>query len=174
MTGRPAFAATTEGPVAATVTDDGDTPSRRQSERHEKTFAARRDQVREARRFLVGILNGCPCADDVLLAASEFTSNSVLYSASSRPGGTFTVAAEILDDEHVRIEVRDQGGPWIQRDHHDGRMHGLDIIARLAVAHGFSGDPLTGWTTWAILPWHPAPVAQSAPDSRAHDRHDDG
>jgi hypothetical protein len=58
----------------------------------------------------------------------------------------------------VRIEARDHGGPWLKRDHHDDRPHGLDIVAALATSHGVSGDPLTGWTTWAILPWHPAPL----------------
>jgi anti-sigma regulatory factor (Ser/Thr protein kinase) len=124
---------------------------------HEKEFQARRDQVREARRFLTGILDGCPAADDVLLAASELATNAVLHSASSQPGGTFTVTAEVSDGEQVRIEVRDQGGPWNQVPHQDGRSHGLDIIATLATSHGVSGDPPTGWTAWAVLPWQPVP-----------------
>jgi Histidine kinase-like ATPase domain len=124
-------------------------------QRHEQKFAARRDQVREARRFIAGVLDGCPSADDVLFVASELVANCVLHSASSQPGGTFIIVAEICEGEHVRIEARDDGGPWRQRDHDDSRPHGLDIIATLAASHGVDGDPLTGWTTWAILPWHP-------------------
>jgi two-component sensor histidine kinase len=115
--------------------------------------------VREARRFLADLLDGCPAADDVLLVASELAANAVLHSASSQQGGAFTIAAEVRADQHVRIEVCDQGGPWDRRGHRDGRPHGLDIIACLATSHGVSGDPLTGWTSWAILPWHPAPPA---------------
>jgi hypothetical protein len=125
-------------------------------QRHEKKFPARRDQVREARQFLAGLLDGCPAADDMVFVASELAANAVLHSASSQPGGTFTITTDIHPGDHVRIEVRDQGGPWNQAHHHDGRPHGLDIIATLATSHGASGDPLTGWTTWAILPWHGA------------------
>ncbi len=127
---------------------------------HEKTFQARRDQVRQARYFLTDFLTDCPAADDVLLAASELASNAVLHSASSQPGGTFTLTADICHGEHVRIEVRDLGGPWNQTPHHDGRPHGLDIIASLATSHGVTGDPLTGWTAWAVLAWHPAPATE--------------
>jgi anti-sigma regulatory factor (Ser/Thr protein kinase) len=127
--------------------------------RHEKKFDARRDQVREARRFLAGILCGCPAADDVLLAASELAANAVLHSASSQPGGTFTVTAEVSDGSHVRIEVRDDGGPWRAPGHRGGLGgRGLDIIATLAASHGVSGDLSAGWTVWAVLPWHPAPL----------------
>jgi hypothetical protein len=134
--------------------DRADTLSSDSTPRYEKKFSAHRDQVREARRFLVGILDGCPAADDVLLAASELATNSVLHSASSQPGGTFTIVAEVREGDHVRIEARDDGGHWLQRDHQDGRPHGRDIVARLATSHGVSGDPLTGWTAWAVLAWH--------------------
>ncbi len=133
-------------------------------QRHEKTFDARRDQVRHARRFLTGILTDCPAADDVILAASELAGNAVLHSASRQPGGTFTITADIRHGDHVRIEIHDHGGPWNQQHHHDGRPHGLDIVASLAASHGVSGDPLTGWTTWAVLAWHP----RTPPTERTH------
>jgi serine/threonine-protein kinase RsbW len=119
-----------------------------------KAFPATRIQVSEARRFLAGALDGCPAADNAILILSELAANAVLHSASSQPGGTFTVTADIQPGHHVRIEVRDQGGPWTQHAHHDGRSHGLDIIATLATSHGISGDPLTGWTAWAVIAWH--------------------
>jgi Histidine kinase-like ATPase domain len=134
------------------MTDSDQPLTRPAPQRHEQKFEARRDQVREARQFLAGILNGCPAADDVVLVAAELATNCVLHSASSQPGGAFTLAAEICEGHHVRIEARDDGGPWHRRDH---RPHGLDIIAALAAIHGVSGDPLTGWTAWAVLPWHP-------------------
>jgi two-component sensor histidine kinase len=99
------------------------------------------------------VLDGCPAADDAILVLSELAANAVVHSASQQPGGTFTVTADIRHGQHVRIEVRDDGGPWHHPGHQD-RPHGLDIIARLATSHGVSGDPLTGWATWAIISWH--------------------
>src|SRR5215472_5581414 len=122
-----------------------------------QAFTGRRDQVREARRFLADVLDGCPAADEATLIVSELAGNAVVHSASQRRGGAFTVTTEIRHGQHVRIEVRDDGGPWRHPAHQDGRPHGLDIVARLATAHGISGDPLAGWTAWAVITWHPAP-----------------
>jgi hypothetical protein len=66
-------------------------------------------QGRVARAALAGWLAGCPRADEAVLVASEFATNSVLHSAS-RHGGAFTLCAEVRQD-HVRIEVKDGGGP---------------------------------------------------------------
>jgi anti-sigma regulatory factor (Ser/Thr protein kinase) len=44
----------------------------------------------------------------LLEVACELATNAVLHSASRNPGGTFTVRASIFDD-HVRIEVEDNG-----------------------------------------------------------------
>ena len=54
----------------------------------------------------------CPVADDAVLSLSELAGNSVLRSRSRRPGGTFTVRAEVRDGNYVRAEVRDEGSPW--------------------------------------------------------------
>lgn len=45
------------------------------------------------------------------------------------------ITAEICHGDYVRIEARDQGGPWNRRPSRDGRAHGLDIIAKLAASH---------------------------------------
>jgi anti-sigma regulatory factor (Ser/Thr protein kinase) len=126
-------------------------------QRHSKAFVAKPDQVGEARRFLAGILNGCPAAADAILVVSELASNCVVHSTSAERSGTFTVIAEIQDGEYVRIEARDDGGPWIPHEDTDDRPHGLDIVAALAPKSGVSGDPLTGWTSWAVIAWNPAP-----------------
>ena len=122
----------------------------------EQVFPGRSDQVREARRFLATVLNGCPIVDDAILCLSELVTNSVLHSDSGKAGGTFTVRAEIHEGDYLWIEVEDNGGPWDKRAHSDGRPHGLDIVGELAAAWGIDGDPLTGWVVWTRFDMPPA------------------
>jgi hypothetical protein len=84
-------------------------------------------------------------AYDALLCLSELASNSVLHSNSKKPGGTFTVRAEVHDGDYLWLGVEDSGGPWEERDHRDGRSHGLDIVRALAADSGRDGNPVTGW-----------------------------
>jgi serine/threonine-protein kinase RsbW len=121
-----------------------------------RVFPARPDQVREARKLISAALEDCPAADDAILCISELAANSCLHSASGKAGGTFTVRAEIHEGDYVWIEVEDNGGPWNQHAHPDGRPHGLNIVRALAADSGIDGDPLTGWAVWAKLNWHPA------------------
>jgi anti-sigma regulatory factor (Ser/Thr protein kinase) len=121
----------------------------------EQVLPARPDQVRVARAFLAAVLAGCPAADDAILCISELAANSCVHSASGKAGGTFTVRAEIHEGSYVWIEVEDNGGLWNRHAHPDGRPHGLDIVRALAADWGIDGDPLTGWTVWARLDWHP-------------------
>ncbi len=118
-----------------------------------REFPARPDQVGQARRFLALALDGCPVTDDAVLCLSELASNSVLHSDSRRPGGTFTVRAEVRHGDHVRVEVRDEGGPWDGCPRADGRAHGLAIVRSLAADSGTDGDALAGWIAWARLDW---------------------
>ena len=76
--------------------------------RHTGTYPAEPRQVGAARAALAGWLAGCPQADEAVPVASEFATNSVLYSAS-RHGGAFTLRAEVSRDR-LRIEVEDGGG----------------------------------------------------------------
>jgi serine/threonine-protein kinase RsbW len=118
-----------------------------------REFPAHPEQVGLARRFLALALEGCPVADDAVLCLSELAANSVLHSRSRRPGGAFTVRAEVRDGGYVRVEVRDEGGPWNEHRGADGRPHGLAIVHRLAADCGTDGDPLTGWIAWARIDW---------------------
>jgi serine/threonine-protein kinase RsbW len=118
-----------------------------------REFPARPEQVGQARGFLAVTLEGCPVADDAVLCLSELASNSVLHSRSRRPGGTFTVRAEVRDGDYVRVEVHDEGGPWNEPCGADGRAHGLAIVRHLAAACGTGGDALTGWIAWARINW---------------------
>jgi hypothetical protein len=92
-----------------------------------------------------------------VVCLSELAGNSVLHSRSRRPGGAFTVRAEVRDGGYVRVE----GGPWNEHRGADGRPHGLAIVHRLAADCGTDGDPLTGWIAWARIDWpgpQPSPL----------------
>jgi serine/threonine-protein kinase RsbW len=118
-----------------------------------RTFPAVPAQVREARRFLAGLLDGGPAAGDALICLSELASNAVVHSRSSQPGGTFSVRIQ-LDGQRLRVEVCDQGGPWhspgrTSTDEPSGR--GLLIVSQLATRWGCAGHSRTGWTVWFEL-----------------------
>ena len=118
--------------------------------RHTGTYPAEPRQAGIARAALAGWLAGCPQADEAILVASEFATNSVLHSAS-RHDGAFTLRAEVRQD-HVRIEVEDAGGPWRGATRDDGRPHGFDVVAAIAGPGnwGIDGD-VCGRVAWAWL-----------------------
>jgi len=96
-----------------------------------QTFPATPGQVSAARRFLAGLIDGFPAADDALLCLSELATNAIQHSHSARPGGQFTVRATWTPG-HLRVEVEDDGGPWQPRpSHHDHGGHGLAILTAL-------------------------------------------
>ncbi len=117
-------------------------------------FAGDPAQVSAARRFVAELLGGSSApADDVVLVTSELVSNAVLHSATRRPGGKFTVRAEVRPRRYVRVEVEDEGDPWIRDGKDDERMHGLGIVSSVARAWGRDGSPAAGWIVWARLDW---------------------
>jgi hypothetical protein len=118
--------------------------------RHTGIYPAEPRQVGIARAALAGWLGCCPRADEAILIASEFATNSVLHSASRR-GGAFTLRAEV-QQEHVRIEVEDAGGRWRGGVRGDGRPHGFDVVAAIAGPGnwGIDGD-VGGRIAWAWL-----------------------
>jgi anti-sigma regulatory factor (Ser/Thr protein kinase) len=112
-----------------------------------RSFPAAAAQVRETRRFLAGILADVPEADEAVLCLSELTTNATVHS-HSLDGGHYTVRVE-LHSQHLRVSVRDQGGPWTppgDGDEHHGR--GLLIVSRLATSWGRDGQSTDGWTVW--------------------------
>lgn len=118
----------------------------------ERMFPARPEQVGAARRFVSGLLAGAPVADDAVLCVSELAGNCVSHSVSGYSGGTFTVRVELHDGDYVWLEVADEGGPWLPSVA-DGRVHGLEIVRRLASESGVAGSVFTGWEAWARLDW---------------------
>jgi anti-sigma regulatory factor (Ser/Thr protein kinase) len=104
------------------------------------TYPGRIDQARQVRADLRPILDGCPIADDVIICASELAANAARHSLSREPGGTFTVRVEVNPGAYVRIEVEDDGGPWIEPPPDPARGRGLDIIRALAFDWGTYTD----------------------------------
>jgi len=116
-----------------------------------RAFPGTPDQVREARRFLTGILAGQSVTGDAVLCLSELVSNAIVHSDSRKPGGQFTVHVE-MNESLLRIEVLDAGGLWAGAgvpDEQHGR--GLNIVSQLARAWGRDGDSETGWVVWYEL-----------------------
>jgi hypothetical protein len=84
--------------------------------------------------------------------ACELAANATVHSHSRKPGGHFTVRAQIRGGR-LRVEVHDQGGPWTWpvRPPDGQHGHGLLIVAQLTRAWGRTGDSATGWTVWYEL-----------------------
>ncbi len=113
-----------------------------------RSFGATADQVREARRFLAGVLDASPPPADALTCLSELATNSVLHSNSRRPGGSFAVRASLRSGV-LRVEVEDEGGPWESRDASDGHGgRGLAVVDGLSSNWSISGDGSGARTVW--------------------------
>jgi anti-sigma regulatory factor (Ser/Thr protein kinase)/DNA-binding XRE family transcriptional regulator len=97
-----------------------------------RVFAARPDQVREARAFLGRMLHGCPLIYETQLICSELVTNAVRHSRSALPGGQVTVRAEVRQHDYTWLEVEDQGGDWIEQSHDGDSGRGLEIVAELS------------------------------------------
>jgi serine/threonine-protein kinase RsbW len=119
------------------------------------TYPGRPEHVRQARADARGLLDGCPAADEVILCVSELAANAVMHSVSRRPGGTFAVRIQSFPGAYIRIEVDDDGGPWLAPAPDPGSGRGLDIIGVLAAEWGVATRP-AGRTVWARFNW-PSP-----------------
>lgn len=134
-----------------------------------RDFPALPGQVREARRFLTGVLEGCPSADKAVLCLSELATNACLHSRSREPGGQFTVRVQ-RHRLSLRVEVTDQGGPWdlpARVDAEDQNGRGLLIVDQLATTWGRTGNAQTGWTAWFETACPPPPHSEN-PRANSH------
>lgn len=97
-----------------------------------RTLPATAPQVREARRSLALLLNGCPASEDALLCLSEIVTNAIMHSRSGRPGGHLTIRVAHTP-AWLRVEVQDEGGPWLPRSPGEDHGRGLAIVEALAL-----------------------------------------
>jgi serine/threonine-protein kinase RsbW len=123
-------------------------------ERGRREFRGHADQVAAARRFVVAAIHRDGSVRDVTrLLVGEAATNAVLHSGSGADGGTFSVEY-LINDDRLRVEVHDGGGPAGPRR----RIHllesvsgrGLDLFEDLSDRWGVDGGP-QGWTVWFEL-----------------------
>ena len=117
---------------------------------YRRVFRGHPDQIGEVRQFLRTHLAGHPSATDVVLVASELTTNACEHPHTGRSGGTFTVEARQRPDSTIRLEVHDNGGPTAfgETSMHKEGGRGLSIVTALTTAWGVNGDA-AGRTVWA-------------------------
>jgi anti-sigma regulatory factor (Ser/Thr protein kinase) len=112
-------------------------------------FPGTAEHVGQVRQWLRANMGGCPAVEDAVLLTSELVTNALEHTASGR-GGSFAVGV-FHRSADIRIEVVDEGAPWLPGDSSD-ELHGrgLGIVGAVARAWGITGDD-SGRTVWFEL-----------------------
>jgi anti-sigma regulatory factor (Ser/Thr protein kinase) len=114
------------------------------------TVAARAEEVRTARMWVVAALQGwglCALVDDCRVVTSELVTNAVGHAC----GPTVGVAVEVLSRQCVRLAVTDASWQWgagVQALPTAESGRGLPLVAALSVGVGVVRTP-AGKTVWA-------------------------
>lgn len=134
------------------------------AERERLAFELTADEqaVAEARRRVSAAARRCVCgagAETLELLVSEVVTNAVVHGRAD--SGALEVVAWLSDD-HVRVEVRDDGGGFVPRpralEPDEAGGWGLFLVEQLASSWGVSFSGRT--TVWFELPC--AAAAQAA------------
>jgi serine/threonine-protein kinase RsbW len=119
-----------------------------------RVFAGSGCELRNVRRFVRGLLEGCPAAEDAVLLTSELAANAVVHTASG-DGGKFSVAV-LVEDKRPRVEVQDDGsatGPVVRcRATAQESGLGLSVVEMLAERWGHDGGS-RGRVVWFEMGW---------------------
>ena len=120
-------------------------------QRHSALFPASAASAREARRFVLGVLEGAGVDDPLLsdrltLATSELVSNALVHAGSP-------VEVEVtVDREAITVEVADRSAALPQRTPRpvmSTHGRGLVLVDALAAAWGVGSAPAgPGKTVW--------------------------
>ena len=126
----------------------------------DKVYFGALDQTQGLRFDLRAYLANYPMVDDVVLIASEFAANAILYSSSRN---TFFICRAEVQNNHIRVEVEDLGGPWCRAVDNE-RPHGLDIVQMLSDEWGTEVRPCDGMrVTWARVPYRQNALSEVTP-----------
>ena len=134
-----------------------------------RTFRGTPASVPEARRFVAGLLAGCPAREVLMICVSELSTNAIEHSDSGN-GGVFIVEVDLRRPGVARIAVTDEGGPSLpaaaslalpaERSLMAEGGRGLAMVAACTSRWGYA-DAHPGRTVWAEATW---PVAVRSPD----------
>jgi anti-sigma regulatory factor (Ser/Thr protein kinase) len=135
-----------------------------------RDFPGDAGQAREVRRWIEDLLPECDVLADLLLVASELSTNAIRHTRSGQAGGRFSVSVE-WTWELARVVIGDQGSSMVPlvgvgMDDATGESgRGLRLVDQLADAWGTAGH-LAGRVVWADIQWHArGGLPLEAPDS---------
>jgi serine/threonine-protein kinase RsbW/stage II sporulation protein AB (anti-sigma F factor) len=127
-----------------------------------RTFAARPENVAEARRAVLDIArrSGVPAESlpDIRLAVSEAVSNAVVHGYRNGSEGDVTVVTE-AEDSQLRVVVRDEGCGMSPHVGSPGAGLGLPLIADLTESVAVRPLPSSGGTEVCMTFRLPVPVS---------------
>ena len=122
----------------------------------ERDYRGAIDQAQHVRADLAKVVAGCPISDDLVLLASELSTNAILHSRSGHPDRTFTVRVTLYPGDYAWGEVIDHGGTWTADEVDDEHGRGLAIVAAVAGDGNWGIDGgAASRAAWFRLDWHP-------------------
>lgn len=108
-----------------------------------RSFPGLAEHVRQAREFAGFLLADLPRVDDAVLVVSEFAANALRHTASSRPGGRYTLEIRRWRDG-ASVSLTDQGSPKVpivpEPDDLSECGRGLQTVRALAAEWHWTGD----------------------------------
>ena len=134
----------------------------------ERDYRGTIDQAQHVRADLAQVAASCPVLDDLVLLASELSTNAILHSRSGHPDQTFTVRVTLYPGDYAWGEVIDHGGTWTADEIDDEHGRGLAIVAAVAGNGNWGIDGgAASRAAWFRLDWHPNAGNATSPPQEA-------